>query len=246
LSSNGDRGWRGAARPGPGELLVSEVFGPTLQGEGPSAGRTAAFVRLGGCHLACSWCDTAYTWDSGRHDLAVELAVRATADVVADALAVPARLVVLTGGEPALQSQEAASLARQLRAAGRRVELETSGSVPLGALAAETDLIVVSPKLSSSGMVERRRLPPEPLRALAGTAHAVFKLVLTGPEDLAEADALITALGVAADRVWAMPEGTDAAVVTSRMRLLAGPVADRGWSLSGRLQVLLWDGARGR
>lgn len=42
------------------DLLVSEVFGPTVQGEGKHCGRIAAFVRLGGCNLHCRWCDTPY------------------------------------------------------------------------------------------------------------------------------------------------------------------------------------------
>jgi 7-carboxy-7-deazaguanine synthase len=54
-------------------LVVSEVFGPTIQGEGPHAGQRAAFVRLGGCNLTCTWCDTAYTWDARRYDLRAEL-----------------------------------------------------------------------------------------------------------------------------------------------------------------------------
>ena len=42
-------------------LVVAEVFGPTVQGEGPSAGRRASFIRLGGCNLHCDWCDTKFT-----------------------------------------------------------------------------------------------------------------------------------------------------------------------------------------
>ena len=53
-------------------LPLSEVFGPTFQGEGPHAGRRCAFVRLGGCNLSCEWCDTPYTWDATRYDLALE------------------------------------------------------------------------------------------------------------------------------------------------------------------------------
>jgi 7-carboxy-7-deazaguanine synthase len=51
----------------PSHLLVSEIF-HSLQGEGASLGRPCAFLRLGGCNLACSWCDTPYTWDwTGRN-----------------------------------------------------------------------------------------------------------------------------------------------------------------------------------
>ncbi len=49
----------------PGALWVAEMFGPTVQGEGPSTGQHAMFIRLAGCHLSCSWCDTAY-WSGSR------------------------------------------------------------------------------------------------------------------------------------------------------------------------------------
>ena len=55
------------------ELLISEIFGPTIQGEGKSIGQTASFIRLGGCNLHCVWCDTPYTWDAARYDLREEL-----------------------------------------------------------------------------------------------------------------------------------------------------------------------------
>lgn len=241
-----DSVWRGVPRPGPGQLLVSEVFGPTLQGEGPSAGLGAAFVRLGACSLRCGWCDSAYTWDAGRHDLSAELTVRATADVARDTLRIGAPLAVITGGEPALQAAEAAALAALLGAEGMSVELETSGTVPLGGLAAAVRLVVVSPKLANSGMPEVARLRWPVLDALAVLDHSVFKFVVAGSAELDEVAAVTERLGVATDRVWVMPEATDASALLSRMRELAEPVARRGWSLSGRLQILLWGDERGR
>jgi 7-carboxy-7-deazaguanine synthase len=77
-------------------LLVSEVFGPTLQGEGPHTGQAAAYIRLGGCNLRCRWCGTAFTWDQNRHDLARELSVKRTEGVARDALALGPRLVNAT------------------------------------------------------------------------------------------------------------------------------------------------------
>src|SRR5687768_9454687 len=97
------------------ELVVSEVFGPTWQGEGPSLGRRAGFVRLGRCNLACSWCDTPYTWDWDRFDPAVEL-TRMSVDAIADRIAsMEVPLVVITGGEPLLQQSHLAPLLRRLR-----------------------------------------------------------------------------------------------------------------------------------
>ncbi|MBV9484828.1 MAG: 7-carboxy-7-deazaguanine synthase QueE [Frankiaceae bacterium] len=246
-SSNADASlWRGVPRPLPGELLISEVFGPTLQGEGPSSGQPAAFVRLGMCNLACAWCDTAYTWDSTRFDLSHELRPRSTDDVANQVIAIGSRLVVVTGGEPALQSDGAASLAEVLRLAGRRIELETSGSVPLGALLTACDLIVVSPKLANGRMDRRARLRWDCLQQLAAEDHVVFKFVVQELAELAEVQEIVDHLAITPGRVWIMPEATSASGLLAAMQLLALPVVQRGWALSSRLQVLLWDGTRGR
>jgi 7-carboxy-7-deazaguanine synthase len=237
--------WRGVARPREGELLVSEVFGPTLQGEGPNTGQTAAFIRLGSCNLSCRWCDTAFTWDQNRYDLARELRVSRTQDVAAEALALSPRLVILTGGEPGLQAGEAARLMRILGAAGCRVEVETSGTVPLGAMVDATALLVVSPKLSNAGMRPEARLRWNVLHSLAALPQTVFKFVVADADELTEVDAVAERLSLRSSKVWIMPEATERDVLLQRMALLAGPVAERGWSLSNRLQVLLWGNERG-
>ncbi|MDP9441218.1 MAG: 7-carboxy-7-deazaguanine synthase QueE, partial [Actinomycetota bacterium] len=92
------------------ELVVSEVFGPTFQGEGPSIGRRAGFVRLGRCNLACTFCDTPYTWRWEDHDPAAELTRRNVAGVVADLEGMGVELVVVTGGEPLLQQRHLTGL----------------------------------------------------------------------------------------------------------------------------------------
>lgn len=172
--------------------------------------------------------------------------MRSTQEVAAQVLSIGAPLVVITGGEPALQAAEAARLAWLLTAGGAAVELETAGTVLLGPLAEQVRLAVISPKLASSGVPERARLRWNVLSAAAALPHAVLKFVVQDCGDLAEADEVVWRLGTAPDRVWVMPEGTSAAGVLERMAELAGPVAARGWSLSGRLQVLLWGDQRGR
>ena len=79
-------------------LPISEVFGPTLQGEGPHAGRTVQFIRLGGCNLSCSWCDTPYTWDASRFNLRQELTPMSVQEIL-DRI-IPGVPIVLSGGEP--------------------------------------------------------------------------------------------------------------------------------------------------
>jgi organic radical activating enzyme len=154
-------------------------------------------------------------------------------------------LVVVTGGEPALQHDGLFHLVQTLRAAGRRVEIETNGTVPLGAVSRELDLVVVSPKLANSEIAFRHRHRAHVLRDLAGLEQAVFKFVVSSVEDLGEVAVLALDLNLRPDQVWIMPEGTDAERLAGRMRELASPVAERGWSLSHRLQTLLWGAERG-
>lgn len=226
--------------------MVSEVFGPTLQGEGPSAGRSAAFVRLGGCNLACEWCDTSYTWDSRRHDLTSELELRSTSEVANQVLSFGTPLVVITGGEPALQAAEAARLATVVTRAGRAVELETNGAIPLGPLATAVRLVVVSPKLKNSGVASPARLRWAVLEEICALSHSVLKFVVASPDELGEVGEIVDRLMTTPERVWIMPEGTERATLRARMSALANPVADRGWSLSSRLQIEIWGNERGR
>ena len=222
-------------------LVVAEVFGPTWQGEGPSMGRTASFVRLGRCNLACTWCDTPYTWDWERFDPAVELSERSVEDIVAELDGFgPVELLVVTGGEPLLQQRRLPPLLAAARARGLRVEIETAGTLaPSAEVVDLVDGFNVSPKLANSGNPVERRVKPDVLRAFEATGKAVFKFVVRDEAELDE----VAAFGVSP--VWVMPEGTDAEVLTERMRALAPAVLARGWNLSPRLHVHLWGDRRG-
>jgi 7-carboxy-7-deazaguanine synthase len=229
----------------PPTLAVSEVFGPTVQGEGPTAGRRAGFVRLGRCNLDCRWCDTPYTWDWDRYDPAVEVATTPVAEVVARLDAMAVERVVITGGEPLLQQRSLVPLLGVLGERGWAVEVETNGTIaPTPEVAAGVTAFNVSPKLANSGVPEDRRLRPDALRALVATGKAAFKFVATGVGDLDEIAAVVAAYGLAP--VWVMPEGTDAATVSGRLAALADGVVARGWNLTTRLHVLVWGDERGR
>ncbi len=103
-------------------LSVCETFS-SLMGESTLAGCPAFFIRLSGCNLRCSYCDTAYAYEGGEEMSAGQL--------VAAALAQPARLALVTGGEPLLQA-ETLLLLSALADAGFTVVLETNGSLPVG------------------------------------------------------------------------------------------------------------------
>ena len=113
-----------------------EIFA-SIQGEGPSAGRPVAFVRLSRCNLACVWCDTAYTWrfeGDNRPHRSGETYDRKANQVVLDEAAVAERIaalgqhrLVVTGGEPLLQGTALARLLALLP--DMSVEIETNGTV---------------------------------------------------------------------------------------------------------------------
>jgi 7-carboxy-7-deazaguanine synthase len=225
-------------------LRVAEMFA-SFQGEGPSAGQRAAFIRLSGCGVGCSWCDEPQTWDWSRFSREQESRPMDVGEVRAWAAGTGAGLAVITGGEPLAQRRAVTALACALAAAGLRVEVETSGTVvPARELCAAVSMFSVSPKLANSGVPLERRIRPEALAAFAACGKAVFKFVACGTGDLDEAGELAAQFGLAP--VWIMPEGTTADKVLAGMRELADDVLRRGWHLTGRSHVLIWDGARGR
>lgn len=120
---------------------VNELF-YSLQGEGRYAGTPAVFVRLSGCNLACPFCDTQHqTWQ------------HMTCRQIVEAVGLhPARTVIITGGEPALQLD--AELTTALHEAGYTIHLETNGTLPLKP-GVEIDWITCSPKEGPALQIQR-------------------------------------------------------------------------------------------
>lgn len=237
------------------EVLLSEVFGPTFQGEGPSLGHRAGFVRLGRCNLDCgagegaTWaCDTPYTWDWERFDPATELAPTAVDDLVRRLVQMEIDLVVITGGEPLLQQRRLVPLLEACHARGWRTEVETNGTIaPSPEVASYVTQFNVSPKLANSGVAPERAWRPGPLaalRELAAGGRALFKFVVASPAELDQVAEAVDEHQLAP--VWIMPAGTTAEEILAVGGELADPVLARGWHLTTRLHVLLWNDQRGR
>jgi 7-carboxy-7-deazaguanine synthase len=115
-------------------LYLIEIY-KSVQGESSFAGRPCIFVRLAGCNLRCSWCDSEYTFKGGY---------KLTGDeVVAEVEKLaPVRLIEFTGGEPMLQERELVPLMNRLLAAGFELMIETSGERPLENVPAAVHKIV--------------------------------------------------------------------------------------------------------
>jgi 7-carboxy-7-deazaguanine synthase len=117
-------------------MIITEIF-KSIQGEGTRAGLPCIFVRLTGCNLRCTWCDTAYAFHGGKKMSVEEVSARVD-ELGGRGEAMPGsqasvRLVELTGGEPLLQ-EEIYPLAEKLVAAGYTVMIKTSGERFIGKL----------------------------------------------------------------------------------------------------------------
>lgn len=229
-------------------LIVAERFGvevPTFQGEGPSGGHPALFIRLSRCNLSCTKCDTKYTWDWSQFDPRKEATKQTVADLVTWATSSPVELVVITGGEPLLQQAGLVPLVQTLLAAGKRVEFETNGTItPVPELLVDGIRFNVSPKIASFGMDEAKSVVPAALEAFVASGRAAFKFVASSAGDLDRIAELADSYRLAP--VWVMPEGTTPDAITATTRVLADAVAAQHWHLTTRLHVLAFADPRGR
>lgn len=230
-------------------MWISEIF-YSLQGEGELTGVPSVFIRLAGCNLRCSWCDTKYaSWTPEGAHLSID-------EILAEVERHPAAHTVLTGGEPMI-AKELPELASRLRAAGKHITIETAGTVaPSGVVC---DLASVSPKLRNSvpaaGTIspewierhETSRLQPGVLRAWLGAYPFQLKFVVAGQEDLAEIEAILASISlpIAPAKVLLMPEGIDAASLARHSPLVVRACKERGYRYCERLHIGLFGHTRG-
>jgi len=168
--------------PAAERLLVNEIY-VSVQGESTHVGKPCVFVRLSRCHLRCTWCDSAFTFQGGE--------LRSVADVVAEAHAFGVHTVEVTGGEPLLWPA-AVPLMEQLLALGHEVLLETSGAMPIHAVPPEVH-VIMDLKAPGSGEVRRNRW--ENLDVLQ--PHHEVKVVIASREDFDWAAEQVRTRGIA-------------------------------------------------
>lgn len=231
-------------------ILVCEIFGPTIQGEGALLGLPTVFVRTGGCDYRCAWCDTPYAVDSiHRHQWTPMTPEEILAEVRHLSGNRPL-LVSLSGGNPAMQPLP--GLIAIGKAAGYRFALETQGSV-VQPWFAELEVLIVSPKPPSSGMsCDQEKLAA--CIAAAGRASVSLKFVVHDDEDYlfarrvaARYPRLPVCLQPCNDK-GRLP-GASSGLELERLRRLVAKTLSDGWfeaRVLPQLHVLLWGNQRGR
>jgi 7-carboxy-7-deazaguanine synthase len=224
-------------------MHISEIF-ESIQGEGPWAGTRSLFIRTSGCNLRCSFCDTPYTsWKP-------EGTARSLEELVREVAGSSAPDVVITGGEPLLVPT-LPSLISHSRALGKRVTVETAGTVDLEFTC---DLVAISPKLANSNPVgtpwesrhDAARLRPDVIRSLLSRSPGILKFVIEEHHDINEVLALLKSMpDLSHSLVWLMPQARTREQLRDKSSWLRELARSHGFNFSSRLHVEMFGNQRG-
>ncbi|AIC29102.1 7-carboxy-7-deazaguanine synthase [Rhizobium etli bv. mimosae str. IE4771] len=236
-------------------IRVSEIFGPTIQGEGALIGVPTVFVRTGGCDYRCSWCDSLHAVDSAYRDQWSPMSAEAIWQEVTKLSGGRPMTVSLSGGNPAIQPL--GPLIELGHSQGYRFALETQGSVARNWFR-DLDILVLSPKPPSSGMSTDWGELDNCLRLTAGGPEIALKIVVFDDADYAFARQVgerypyIPLYLQPGNHTPPPPDDDDARIdidgVMDRMHWLVEKVTTDRWfapRVLPQLHVLLWGNKRG-
>ncbi len=237
------------------KIRVSEIFGPTVQGEGALIGQPTVFVRTGGCDYRCDWCDTLHAVDSQyRHDWTPMTASEIWKDVEALSGAHPL-MITLSGGNPA--TQPLSDLLDLGHAKGYQFAMETQGSV------AQTwfeklDILTLSPKPPSSLMTTDWDKFDQCLAAAKKKPEIALKIVIFDDQDYQyarEVSSKYPSLPLyiqPGNHTPPPPEEHDAKIdlagIHARYDWLVNKISEEKWFkpiVLPQLHVLIWGNKRG-
>jgi 7-cyano-7-deazaguanosine (preQ0) biosynthesis protein QueE len=222
-----------------------EIF-YSVQGEGVNIGKPAVFLRLGLCNLACTWCDTKYTWDWNNYNKKDHIIEMGVEEVEREVLRHSPKFLVLTGGEPMIQQNQLIPLLGRLKHRAFFIEVETNGTImPSEKMVDLIDHWSISPKLNNSGNPLSSREIPDSYRFFAGLSSSHFKFVVQNENDFDEIQPLMSKYHLTPDRAILMPEAQSRAGLIERSEWVVELCKRTGCIFSTRLQILLWGNQRG-
>ncbi|MDR2641896.1 MAG: 7-carboxy-7-deazaguanine synthase QueE [Planctomycetaceae bacterium] len=232
-------------------MWVREIY-QSRQGEGIWTGTYSVFVRLLGCPLRCSYCDTVYARNfpsASDFDIGADLSPE---EIAGRVLLLDQPHVVLTGGEP-MHSKEITQLTKLLKDFDYKITIETSGIFHADVFC---DLMSISPKLSNARPNENQIADvkqhdeycskPEVVRKLIGRYNYQLKFVVDTPQDLDEIDAYLDKLPeVIPERILLMPQATDVKTMDEKAKWIIPHCELHGFSYCPRMQIV-WYGNKQR
>lgn len=256
------------------KFLVSEVFN-SIQGEGPDLGRQALFIRLGGCNLACTWCDTKFAWDFSSKkdpndgpvfdpqkelqrvsikDMAYKVAESCPPDTYISSYLTQrpsnrnrscSKLIVITGGEPMLQADKIVRLIAECECWDVQFSIETSGTIWHDQLALTHNVQFVVSPKLQNSGNPTSLKYRDELINYANRRFTTFKFVVRDESDIDEVSDIVRGASISHFKVFVMPEGTENDTIQKHLRLVADKSIAMGYNITTRLHVQIWDNTRG-
>ena len=232
-------------------IQLSEIFGPTIQGEGALMGRPTIFVRSAGCDYRCDWCDTLYAVDTSYAHEWHKMRSQDVMDEIERLSENTPMCITLSGGNPAMQPFE--GLIDLGHAKGYTFAMETQGSLVRDWFS-KLDVLTLSPKPPSSKMQTDWELLSDCMKAAGKQTETALKIVIFDEADYEYAQ-------LASERFSGLPiylqpgnhsldakAPFDLSGVLDRFRWLAEKVAADRWQKAcvlPQLHLLAWGNARG-
>ncbi|MCE7734112.1 MAG: 7-carboxy-7-deazaguanine synthase QueE [Candidatus Heimdallarchaeota archaeon] len=250
-------------------MNINEIF-ESFQGEGPSIGVPSIFVRFSGCNLRCVYCDTKYTWLFSEKTLVQiqesiplelmdklgttvyskqeEIQPMELDQLVAKIISFQATNIVITGGEPLLQSKNIISLLNHVDLQDYKFEIETNGTmspIDRSLLSNQVQLRYnVSPKLSNSYNDYKDRIKVNVLNDL-NSENSIFKFVITNNKEISEIREIIEEVNISPSRVYLMPEAISQSELLKIGKKVAEIALKNNFNYSHRLHIEFYGDERG-
>jgi len=222
-------------------LTVSEIF-YSVGGEGISVGKPAYFIRVVGCSLRCTYCDTPYALEGGMkmsdEFILSELTKLGFEDK--DTL-------VVTGGEPLLYQDDLRFFIGYLRSLRDvRIEIETNGTIfPNERLIDLVDVFNASPKLSNSGN-DIKNINKDTIKKFAELGNSIFKFVVEKEEDMQEVLDIIKDCKIYKERVFLMPQARTRVELLEKGLIVVELCKKYKLRYGERLHIFLWNNERSK
>jgi len=222
------------------KIPVVEIF-ESLQGEGPTAGMPATFIRLFGCNLECRFCDTAYALHGNKEWMDFSSLKRKVEKYPSSW-----ETIVFTGGEPLLWKDKIDALCyHYLYQLTKRFEIETNGTILPPVIDTSKIFYNVSPKLGSSCTPVRKRRKLDVLKQFATMDRAMFKFPIANEKDVVEALSLIKKCTIDTQHVSFMPVAANRMALITKTQWLWGFCVKHKIRMSPRLHILAFGEERG-
>lgn len=226
----------------PPTIRIGEIF-LSFQGEGSTIGALSIFIRVTGCTLDCSWCDSVEVWKTKGVEYTPKDLYTYISTTYREAFEHGAHLI-LTGGSPLRQDKGLTAFLKEFSILGRYIEVETEGVLlPSSDIDAMISRYNVSPKLANSGMAKEKRYNPQVLKwhTHKSQRRSIFKFVVESKTDVIEVTDIQMDIGIPSDRIWLMPLVSTIEDHNKMAPLVAEWAKENNYNFSPRLQIVLWN-----